>query len=130
MDCGETIMTLSAFYLILTGVLLNAFAQLALKASVAEMGPLSVSIKTFWPVIFSLMEQVWFWVGLFCYGVSVFIWILALSRVDVSIAYPMLSIGYVVNAVAAWSLFGENLNLEKIIGIGIIIIGVIVLSRA
>lgn len=123
-------MTLSAFYLILTGVLLNAFAQLALKASVAEMGPLSVSIKTFWPVIFSLMEQVWFWVGLFCYGVSVFIWILALSRVDVSIAYPMLSIGYVVNAVAAWSLFGENLNLEKIIGIGIIIIGVIVLSRA
>ncbi len=39
--------------------------------------------------------------GLACYVVSVVVWILALSRVDVSVAYPMLSIGYVVNAVAA-----------------------------
>ena len=56
--------------------------------------------------------------------------ILALSRVDVSIAYPMLSIGYVVNALAAWALFGEVLSAGKLAGIGIIILGVFVLARS
>jgi len=60
----------------------------------------------------------------------VIVWILALSRVDVSIAYPMLSIGYVVNALAAWSLLGEALTTQRVVGIGIIIVGVVVLSRS
>jgi len=61
---------------------------------------------------------------------SVGIWIAALSRVDVSIAYPMLSIGYVVNAVAAWYLFGESLTASRLLGIAIIILGVVIISRS
>lgn len=61
---------------------------------------------------------------------SVVVWILGLSRVDVSIAYPMLSLGYVVNAFAAWYLFGEVLSVQRLIGIGIILIGVYVLARS
>jgi multidrug transporter EmrE-like cation transporter len=57
------------------------------------------------------------------------VWIVGLSRVDVSIAYPMLSLGYVVNAFAAWYLFGEILSLQRLVGIGIILIGVVVLTR-
>jgi multidrug transporter EmrE-like cation transporter len=122
-------MTLSAFLLIITGVLLNAVAQLALKASVNDMGAISVSFNTAIPVFTRLAIEPWLWVGLTCYGISVIVWILALSRVDVSIAYPMLSIGYIVNAVAAWSLFGEVMNTQRVLGIGIIIVGVIVLTR-
>jgi hypothetical protein len=48
---------------------------------------------------------------------------MGLSRVEVSVAYPMLSIGYAINAVAAWYLFGEALTLTRIAGIGIIIVG-------
>ncbi len=123
-------MTLSAFALILTGVLLNAVAQLALKASVTDMGAIQLSIGNIMPVTLRLASEPWLWLGLFCYGISVIIWILALSRVDVSIAYPMLSIGYVVNAFAAWALFGEMLSAGRIAGIGIIIIGVYVLARS
>ena len=61
---------------------------------------------------------------------SVVIWIVALSRVEVSIAYPMLSIGYVVNALLAWWLFGEDVNAQRWLGIGVIILGVIIISRA
>ena len=68
--------------------------------------------------------------ALFCYGLSVVIWILALSRVPVSIAFPMLSMAYVVNAVAAWYLLGEPFNPTKLIGMGVIILGVIIISRA
>ena len=78
----------------------------------------------------SLALNLWLWVGLICYAISVVVWILALSRVDVSIAYPMLSIGYIVNAVAAWHLFDEPMNLGKVVGIGIIIVGVYILARS
>ncbi len=123
-------MSLSAFALILTGVLLNAVAQLALKASVNGMGAIQLSMGNIMPVTLRLATEPWLWLGLFCYGISVIVWILALSRVDVSIAYPMLSIGYVVNAFAAWALFGEMLSTGRVAGIGIIIIGVYVLARS
>ena len=68
--------------------------------------------------------------GLGCYVISVAVWVVGLSRVDVSIAYPMLSLGYVVNAFAAWYLFGEVLSVQRLVGIGIILIGVVVLARS
>lgn len=123
-------MTLSAFALVLVGVLLNALAQLALKASVSSTGVIALSAAATSQAAMRLMSEPWLWIGLACYGVSVLVWILALSRVDVSIAYPMLSIGYVVNAIAAWALFGEAMSISRMVGIGIIILGVYVLARS
>jgi multidrug transporter EmrE-like cation transporter len=123
-------MTLPAFLFILAGVLLNAVAQLALKASVQEMGAIVLTLDTLLPVAWRLARQPWLWAGLACYGVSVIVWIMALSRVDVTIAYPMLSIGYVVSAIAAWLLFGEPLTAGRLTGIGIIIVGVYILARS
>ena len=123
-------MTWAAFALILTGVLLNAVAQLALKASVSETGVISLDLPSLLSSAGGLMVNVWLWLGLICYGISVIVWILALSRVDVSIAYPMLSIGYVVNAIAAWHLFDEPMSVGRMVGIGIIILGVFVLARS
>ena len=100
-------MNIVSFGLIITGVLLNAIAQLALKASVRQMGEIKLSMAGAWPVTQQLMLEPALWLGLFCYGISVIIWILALSRVDVSIAYPMLSIGYIVNA---WSELVSSLS--------------------
>ena len=123
-------MTWAAFALVMTGVLLNAVAQLALKASVSDTGIINLDPQSMWASAGSLIGNIWLWLGLVCYAISVVVWILALSRVDVSIAYPMLSIGYVVNAVAAWQLFDEPMVPGRIIGIGIIIIGVYVLARS
>ena len=123
-------MTWAAFALVMTGVLLNAIAQLALKASVSDTGIIDLDIQSLLSSAGSLASNLWLWLGLICYAISVVVWILALSRVDVSIAYPMLSIGYIVNAFAAWHLFNEPMNIEKIIGIGIIILGVYILARS
>jgi multidrug transporter EmrE-like cation transporter len=123
-------MNVLSFSLVLTGVLLNAVAQLALKASVRDVGAIELDLGASAPVALRLIGEPWLWLGLICYGISVVVWILALSRVDVSIAYPMLSLGYVVNALAAWALFGEALGLSRILGIGVIILGVIILARA
>lgn len=123
-------MTWGVFSLVLTGVLLNAIAQLALKASVNDTGVIGLDLPSLWSSLNTLLTSTWLWLGLVCYAVSVLVWLLALSRVDVSIAYPMLSIGYVVNAIAAWHLFGESLGQGRLVGIGIIIIGVFVLARS
>jgi len=123
-------MTWGAFSLVMTGVLLNAVAQLALKASVSETGIINLDMQTLFTTAGSLVSNLWLWLGLLCYAVSVVVWLLALSRVDVSVAYPMLSVGYVVNAIAAWQMFGEPLNIGKVVGIGIIIVGVYVLARS
>lgn len=123
-------MSLQTFVLVVTGVLLNAVAQLALKASVRDTGVIEIGAATTLPAMLKLSGEPWLWLGLFCYVVSVVVWILALSRVDVSIAYPMLSLGYIVNAAAAWAWLGEDMSMTKVAGIGIIILGVFVLARA
>jgi multidrug transporter EmrE-like cation transporter len=123
-------MNFISFSLILAGVLLNAVAQLSLKAGTNALGVIGISKGQTLSLIFGVATQPYIIGGLTCYVFSVAIWIVALSRVAVSVAYPMLSIGYVVNAFAAWYLFGEVLSISKLAGIGIIIVGVYVVSRS
>ncbi len=123
-------MKMLEFSLILLGVLLNAFAQLLLKAGVRQIGHFDFSLTNLWPVSSSLATNLPILGGLSCYVVSVVVWILALSRVEVSIAYPMLSIGYVVNAVLAYLLFGEAVGPQRLAGLAVIIIGVIIVAKS
>ena len=125
-------MTMISFALVLTGVLLNAAAQLLLKAGAASAGPISMQAGSaaLLTTATGLARHPAILAGLACYAVSVVVWIVALSRVQVSIAYPMLSIGYVVNAIAAWYLLGEVLTPMRLTGIGIIIAGVFLVARS
>lgn len=119
-----------SFSLVLCGVLLNAAAQLLLKAGTNRIGEFAFSLDNVVPVGLKVAASPFVIGGLACYAVSVVVWILALSRVPVSIAYPMLSIGYIVNAAAAWFLFGESLTAQKLVGIGFIVVGVWLVARS
>ena len=123
-------MTLNTFLLILTGVMLNAGAQLLLKAGVSPLGPLSPGLADLPSTLWRVATQWPIIAGLACYVVSVGVWIIGLSRVEVSLAYPLLSLGYVVNALLAWWLFGEVLNATRWGGIVLILAGVWLISRS
>ena len=123
-------MTALSFSLVLAGVILNAAAQLLLKAGTNAVGHFEFSADNALPVGLKLAFEPHILGGIACYVVSVVIWIMALSRVEVSIAYPMLSIGYILNALAAWYLFGEAVSPARLVGIGIIIVGVYVVARS
>jgi multidrug transporter EmrE-like cation transporter len=90
-----------SFSLLMTGVLLNAGAQLLLKAGTNAVGTFEYSSANIIPIGWKLATEPHIIGGLGCYVISVVVWIMALSRVEVSIAYPLLSVGYVVNAIAA-----------------------------
>ena len=119
-----------SFSLLMAGVLLNAGAQLLLKAGTNSVGVFEFSRDNLLPVGLKLATEPHIAGGIGCYVVSVVVWILALSRVEVSIAYPMLSVGYVVNAIAAYYLFGEAVTPARLIGIGVIILGVFLVARS
>ena len=122
-------MKLPDLLIVLAGVLLNAVAQLLLKAGASSVGPIGGwgALRGAAPTLATHPGVVG---GLLCYVVSVVVWIVALSRVDVSIAYPMLSVGYVVNALLAMWLFGEAVSAQRWLGIGVILVGVTLIARS
>jgi len=118
------------FALILCGVLLNAGAQLMLKAGMTQIGQFEFSMANLVPISLKVMGNLPIISGLTMYVFSVVVWLLVLSRVQVSFAYPMLSIGYVVNALAAYYLLGEPLTSVRMLGIFIIIAGVYLVAQS
>jgi drug/metabolite transporter (DMT)-like permease len=121
---------LSDFSILICGVLLNAMAQLALKAATRVSGPLIAGDAGVGQRALSVLAVPSFWYAMCAYGLSVIVWTVGLSRVPVSQAYPLLSLGYVINIGLAWWLLGEVPNLERVAGIGIIVLGVVLVARS
>jgi len=107
------------FVYIAVAVVLGTVAQLFLKAGTNVA-----------PVGFGLALEPRILAGVACYAVSLIVWILALSKTPVSVAYPMVSLGFALNAALAWWLLGESLGALKMVGIGFIIVGVVLVARS
>lgn len=114
--------------LILASVLMNCTAQIFMRQGMIKVGEIGI------PQLFShaliLLSNIWLWASLLCYGISVILWLVVVSRVEISYAYPFLSIGYVVVAISGYMLFGENVNIYRISGILVICFGVFLISRS
>jgi drug/metabolite transporter (DMT)-like permease len=121
---------LSDFSILFCGVLLNALAQLGLKAATRVTGPLIVTDSGVLRRGLELLAVPSLWYALCAYGLSVIVWLVGLSRVPVSQAYPLLSLGYVINIGLAWWLLGEVPNAQRVGGIAIIVVGVVLVSRS
>lgn len=123
-------MNITTFALILAGVCLNAVAQLLLKAGTSAVGVIHLTPQNWIATGIKLATQLSIVGGLTCYVISVVVWIIGLSRVDVTIAYPMLSMGYIISAVGAWYFLGEAISTQRLIAISVIIVGVVLLTRS
>jgi drug/metabolite transporter (DMT)-like permease len=121
---------LSDFSILFCGVLLNALAQLGLKAATRVTGPLIATDSGVLRRALELLAVPSLWYALCAYGLSVIVWLVGLSRVPVSQAYPLLSLGYVINIGLAWWLLGEVPNAQRVGGIAIIVVGVVLVSRS
>jgi drug/metabolite transporter (DMT)-like permease len=118
------------FAILSCGVLLNALAQLGLKAATEVTGPLVAGDGSSWKRGLDLLVVPSLWYAVAAYGLSLIVWLVGLSRVPVSQAYPLLSMGYVINIGLAWWLLGEVPNAQRVAGIGIIVLGVVLVARS
>jgi multidrug transporter EmrE-like cation transporter len=119
-----------SFAIISIGIVLSAIGQLLLKAGANHLHALALTWSSPVQSFFSVLLERHVFFGLTCFVVSAAVWLVALSRVAVSVAYPMLSLGYAINAVAAYYLFDEALSRTKIAGIGVIMLGVLLISKS
>lgn len=110
--------------IILFSVLLNAVAQLLLKKGMSSLGELSLSLEF---VLRGVLNP-YIIGGMGVYAVSIVSWLIVLAKVNVSVAYPFLSIGFVFSAVVAHFVFGEPLEGLKILGIVLICMGLVCLT--
>lgn len=123
-------MNLATFAFIITGVLLNACAQLFLKAGTNAVGAIHLTAQNWFSTGLKLLFQLPILAGLACYAISLVVWIIGLSRTDVTLAYPMLSLGYVVGAIGAWAFLGETVSPQRLVALLVIVVGVALLARS
>ena len=122
-------MTVVVWSLLLFGVFLNASAQLFLKFGMDRIGEFSFTLANIWPIGWKVATNYFVILGLMCYVISVVVWLMVLSRVPVGLAYPMVSIGYIVTAIAGYFLLGETLTATRVAGIFVIILGVYLVAK-
>jgi multidrug transporter EmrE-like cation transporter len=112
---------------ILGSLSLSAIAQVLLRKGM-------IATTTLPPGALHLLKSVscnlWVWAGLTCYGASMAPWLFVLSRLPVSVAYPMVSIGYVLTAALGWLFLGEVITPSRLGGIVLICAGVVLIARS
>ena len=114
------------FYLIIGlifSVSLNASAQVFIRKAVVDK-ELYFSFITFFNLFFSPSM----WYGMICYIISIFLWIIVLSKIQVSLAYPFQAVGYIFGSLLAWYFLGERISVLNSLGLIIIFIGIMILS--
>lgn len=113
------------YIIALISILLGSFAQYFLKVGVDGLKLDKLSIGS----IGTLFSNIYFWLGCFAYGLSLLFWLYVLSKMELSKAYPMVSLGYVFAMILGYLFLHETINFAKIVGICLIIVGVIFISR-
>lgn len=81
-------------------------------------------------LVLDIGTNAWVLGGMFLHISALVVWLWALSKVDISFAYPFLALGYVLVSIMAWFWLGEELSPMRSLGMGIIIIGIFVLAKA
>ncbi|MCR1933975.1 SMR family transporter [Clostridium tepidum] len=116
-------------YLILTSVFLGALGQILVKYGAVNL-TLNFSPTHLLSSILAILKNLPVMAGIISYGVSFLLWIKVLSKVELSYAYPMVSLGYVLIMIFSYFFFKENITPIRILGVAFIMIGVILVARS
>lgn len=108
---------------------MNSAAQLLLKAGVTRFGEFAFTWSSLIPIFSKIILSPFIIAGIMLYVLSVAMWILVLSRVDASVAYPMASLGYIITAISAYYVLNEHLSITQIAGIFVILVGVYLITQ-
>ncbi len=113
-------------HIIVASVLLGVGGQLLFKEASKHITVNAVSLHLLWQMITNL----YVWLAFVSYGFSTVLWIAVLSRVKLSVAEPMLSMGFVLVVVFSHLLFGEQITFNHWVGVGIITLGIILVGES
>ena len=121
---------LSSLGFILLSVTSGVVGQLALKAGVTRAGATAADAVGPVSTLLTVFRSPLVWLGLALYGLGALAWILVLTRLDLSLAYPFLALNFVLIALASRLVLGEEIPMLRWGGIGVICLGILLIARS
>ncbi len=123
------LMTIAVAY-ILISVVAGGAGQILLKQGMTRIGEITIAADQILSILWRLATNPYIVGGLTLYAGGTVFWLAALSRVDLSFAYPFASLSYIIMLLASWQLFNENISLMRLAGTMVIGFGVFLISRS
>ncbi len=119
-----------SLYALIFAVAGGALGQLLMKAGVQGLNTGTVG-EFFQSIVASPTAGLFLLCGLSLYAAAVPAWIIALKRFDLSFAYPLLSLGYLIVYIGAfyWPGMEESITWQKTIGLSLIVVGVAITAQ-
>ena len=122
---------IQSFILLGISITITVTAQLLIKKGVLSLGNLNFSIPNLVGLAPRIIQNFWLLGGLFLFGVSFLLWLFIISKLKLSIAYPIsTSLSFGLITISSWFLFREQLSWLQFIGIVIIIIGIFLVAKS
>lgn len=114
---------------IFSTIVFTVYSQLIMRWQVSEAGPLPHNLSDKLGYVIALLLNPWVMSGIvatFLAGVS---WMLAMTKFEISYAYPFVTLNYILVLAAGYLLFQETMSITKIAGSALVILGIIVISK-
>lgn len=116
-------------FFIISTIFFTVYSQLVMRWQVSSAGPLPIDMSGKIAYVAHLLINPWVLSGIiatFFAGVS---WMLAMTKFEISYAYPFVSLNYIFVLMAGFLIFNESVSMEKVIGSALVILGIIVLAK-
>ncbi len=117
---------MSPFLAIAISVACSVCGQLILKYGMMQMTPQQGLPR----LLLKMATSPRLIVGLVVYSLGVVFWIIALSQLDLSFVYPFASLSYIGIIIGSYLLFREHISRERILGVAVIMLGLIIISQS
>ena len=121
--------TITGFTYVMGSVLCTVYGQIVVKWQVSKAGALPASFMERMAFLFNLILNPWIMSGVFAGFLALICWLAAMTKFELSYAYPFMSLAFVFVMVLSAVLFHEPLTAAKILGILLIICGIVIGSR-
>ena len=117
-----------ALLLILPAILFSTTGELFFKMGMNHIGGFEFSAPALKHVLPRVIRNPFIWLGFVGFGLGAMFWLAVLSRVPLSLAYPILALSYFVVVVEAWLFLHERVTLQRFLGVLIVVVGVVVVG--
>jgi multidrug transporter EmrE-like cation transporter len=121
---------MSTVMLVLAATILGVIGQMMLKQGMTQMGPLSLTVSTAPQLVWRIATAPMVVAGLLVYGVGTFFWLITLSRIELSVAYPFVSLNHVIIFLLAWLVLREQISPMRAAGVLVICAGMLLVARS
>jgi len=125
-------MTLSwtVLTLIFISVTISAVAQVTLKQGMSSSAVQQSFADGWLEIVIAVASNLYVWLGLIFYALDAVLWLGVLAKIDVSIAYPFVGLGFILTALFGVFILGEAFSIIRFVGTCLVVLGVILVAQS